>query len=75
MSNWIVFHNRFAKDNITSILTLREYQIAKLAAQGVPFRKIAEQFSIALGTLNNQMQIIYQKLFINGKKELPEYIL
>ncbi|MCL2153512.1 MAG: LuxR C-terminal-related transcriptional regulator [Oscillospiraceae bacterium] len=71
---WVIFHNRFTKENITHILTSREYQMARLAAQGVPFRKIAEQFNIALGTVNNHMQIIYQKLYIKGKKHLSEYV-
>ena len=74
-TNWLTFHNHFTKDNIALILTMREYQIAQLAAWGTPFKKIAEQFHISLGTLNNNMQAIYQKLYINGKKELSEYIL
>ncbi|MCL1809685.1 MAG: LuxR C-terminal-related transcriptional regulator [Clostridiales bacterium] len=73
--NWIKFHNRFTEDNITLILSIREYQMAQLAARGVPFKKIAEQLHVSPGTLNNNMQTIYQKLFINGKKELPQYIL
>jgi len=74
-TNWVTFHNRFTKENITQILSLREYQITLLAARGVPFRKIAEQFHMSLGTLNNNMQVIYKKLFISGKKELSDYIL
>jgi len=74
-TNWMVFHNQFTKDNISLILTMREYQMAQLAAHSVPFKKIAEQFHISVGTLNNNMQIIYQKLFINGKGELSQYVL
>jgi DNA-binding CsgD family transcriptional regulator len=73
--NWLSFHNHFTKNNITLILSLQEYQMAKLAAQEISFKQIAEQFHISLGTLNNKMQIIYKKLSINGKKELSQYIL
>jgi len=72
--NWITFHNQFTKKNVRSILTFREFEMAHIAAQGVPIKKMAEYFNVSVGTLNNNMQIIYQKLFINGKKELYEYI-
>ena len=73
--NWLDFHNHFTKDNITLILPLREYQMALLAAQGVPFKKIAPRFNMTYGAFNNKMQEIYQKLFISSKKELPYFIL
>jgi DNA-binding CsgD family transcriptional regulator len=73
--NWLVFHNRFTQDNITLILTIREIQIARLAAHGAPFKKIAEQFHISEGALNNKMSVIYQKLCIHGKSDLSNFIL
>jgi DNA-binding CsgD family transcriptional regulator len=75
--NWIAFHNRFTKESITQILSIRDYQIALLAARGVPNKQIAEQFHISPGTLNNRMQVIYELLFISGKspkKELAKYV-
>lgn len=33
VKNWISFHNRFTKDNITFMLTLREYQISLMVAR------------------------------------------
>ncbi len=77
-TNWRAFHNHFTKDNITLILSLRDYQIAKLAVRGVPYKKIAEQFHISLGTLNNKMQVIYETLLISEKprrQALAKYIL
>jgi len=77
-TNWLTFHNRFTKDNITLILSLRDYQIAQLAARGVPYKKIADQFQMSVGTLKNKMQVIYEMLFIYEKhrrKELIKYIL
>jgi DNA-binding CsgD family transcriptional regulator len=73
--NWMSFHNRFTRANVTLILSLREYQIALLASRGIPFKKIAEQFNLSLETLNNNMQTIYQKLHISEKKELAKHVL
>lgn len=76
--NWCSFHNHFTKDNITLILSLRDYQIANLAARGVPYKEIAERFHISLGTLNNKMQVIYDTLLITEKSRrqaLRKYLL
>jgi DNA-binding CsgD family transcriptional regulator len=72
--NWLTFHNRFTKDNITLILTLREYQIAMLASQHVPRVNIAKQFNISPGRLNNIMAEIYSKLNISSRMELSKYV-
>lgn len=73
--NWISFHNRFTKDNITLMLTLREYHLAVLVAHRVPYAKIARQHHISVGRLKNIMLEIYEKLFISGREELERYIL
>ena len=77
-TNWIVFHNRFAKDNITNILTLREYQMARLAAQGVPYAEIGERFFLSSGRVKNLTDVICEKLFLSGRNrrnELAKYVL
>ena len=73
--NWLAFHNKFTKDNIQSILTLREYHIAKLAAQHMPYKEIAERFSISVGRLKNIMHTIYGKLLVKNRDELAKCIL
>ena len=73
--NWIAFHNRFTKDNITLMLTLREYHLALLVAQRVPYAKIARQHGISVGRLKNIMLEIYEKLYISGREELAKYIM
>ncbi|MGI6175676.1 MAG: helix-turn-helix transcriptional regulator [Christensenellales bacterium] len=73
--NWITFHNRFTKDNITLILSLRQYHIAVLVAQHVPYAKIAKQQCISVGRLKNIMLEIYEMLFISGREELAKYVL
>ena len=64
VKNWLDFHNHFTKDNITTILSLRDYQIALMAAQGMPLNEIADRFHIAIGTLNNRLKI--RRLHIYG---------
>lgn len=75
VKNWITFHNHFTKDNITLILSLREYHFALLVARHVPYAQIAKQYGISVGRLKNIMLEIYQKLFISSRDELAEYIL
>ena len=73
--NWITFHNQFTKDNITLMLTLREYHLALLVAQRVSYAKVARQHGISVGRLKNIMLEIYEKLYISGREELAKYIL
>lgn len=75
VSNWIVFHNRFTKDNISFILSRREAHIAILVARRVPYAKIAKQFNISVGRLKNIMLEIYEKLYISSRDELAQYVL
>jgi len=74
-TNWLAFHNRFTKDNVTLILSLRDYHMAQLAAQGIPNAEIAEIFHISVGRLKIIMHEIYGKLYVNSRKELAHYIL
>ncbi|MEN6639566.1 MAG: helix-turn-helix transcriptional regulator, partial [Smithella sp.] len=73
--NWTVFHNHFTEDNITLILSLREFHFAQLVARHVPYAKIAKQFNISVGRLKNIMLEIYEKLYISGRDELAHYVL
>lgn len=74
-SNWVTFHNQFTKDNITDILTLREYHIAVLISRRVPYARVAEQHCVSVGRLKNIIQDIYGKLFITSRNELARYVL
>lgn len=73
-ANWIRFHNQFTNDNITLILTRREYHIALLASQHVPYMKIAKQYGVSVGRLKNIMLGIYEKLFISSRDELSQFV-
>jgi len=74
LANWITFHNRFTKDNITLMLTLREMGIATLAVRRVPYKTIAEQYHVSLGRLKVIMNGIYGKLQVHSREELSEFI-
>lgn len=73
--NWAVFHNRFAQDHVPLILNLREYRIATLAANRVPYARIAEQERLSVGRVRNIMQEIYCKLFVRNRDELAALVL
>lgn len=73
--NWLTFHNQFTKDNITLILTLREYHIALQIARHIPYAEVARQHHISVGRLGNIIQEIYGKLCITDRDELAKYIL
>jgi excisionase family DNA binding protein len=75
VKNWIAFHNHFTRDNITSILSLREIHLAGLVARRVPYVKIAKQFNISVGRLKNIILEIYEKLYISSREELAQYVL
>jgi len=73
--NWISFHNQFTKENITLLLSLREYHLAQMVARRVPYAQIAKHYNISVGRLKNIMLEIYQKLLVSGRDELGEYVL
>ena len=75
VKNWILFHNQFTKENITQILSLREYQIAQMVANHVPYSNIAQHFHLSIGRIKNIMLEIYQKLHVSGRDELGDYVL
>lgn len=51
-------------------LTAREREIATLAAQGLPPKKIANQLQVADKTVRNQLAVIYHKLGVSSQVEL-----
>lgn len=74
LANWAMFHNHFTKGNITRILSLREIEIAHLAARRVPYTKIAQQLHLSTGSVKNAMQVIYEKTFVNSREELAKIV-
>ena len=54
-------------------LTKREYEVAKLAAQRLSNKEIAEVLFIAEGTVKSNLKIIFSKLSINSRGELKDF--
>lgn len=73
--NWAMFHNRFARDNVPLILTLRELRIATQAASRIPYARIARQESLSVGRVRNIVQEIYDKLVVRNRDELAALVL
>ena len=54
-------------------LTVRESDVAKLAAQRFSNKEIAEQLFIAESTVKSNMKVIFNKLQINSRAELKNF--
>ncbi|MCU1454152.1 MAG: ATP-dependent transcriptional regulator, malt-like, luxr family protein [Acidimicrobiales bacterium] len=53
-------------------LTPRELQVARLAAQGLRSRDVAERLDLAVRTVDNNLQRIYSKLGVSGRAALRD---
>ncbi len=74
VKNWVSFHNRFTQENLSMILSRREFYLAQLVARRVPYAEIAKKYGISVGRLKNIMLEIYEKLYISGRDELTKLI-
>ena len=74
LKNWLFFHNEFAKDKATLILTTKEYQLALLLKEGKTYAQAAEQLCISVGRVKNLISIIYQKLGVSKKAEIARHL-
>jgi DNA-binding NarL/FixJ family response regulator len=51
-------------------LSVRELEIARLAAEGLSSKDIAERLYLSVRTVNNHLQSAYSKLGVSGRTEL-----
>ena len=72
--HWIAFHNRFAKDNITLVLSKQEYRLAQYLVGGDTYAQAARRMQLSLGRVKNIVSVIYGKLHITGRKELEQFV-
>ena len=73
--HWLDFHNRFTKDNITTILSAQEDQVALLAAHGKSRAEIAKHQGVSLSRVKGVLEEVYGKLYVSKRSELVKYIL
>jgi DNA-binding NarL/FixJ family response regulator len=55
---------------LSQLLTPRELEIVRLAAEGLRNREIAERLAITEGTVKIHLHNIYEKLGVNGRSQL-----
>jgi len=73
--SWLKVHNFLTREQIATILTRREYQVALSVAGGLSNRESARQLGLSPSTLKGHLQSVYQKLNITNRKALKEYII
>lgn len=74
-TTWYQVYNKKTDGKVTSELTPTEFTIAMLYSRNWRAKEIAAHMHIAERTVTNYIQVIYEKLNINGRKELKNYLL
>jgi len=69
-----VLRQKAAVDEIGTVLTPREIEIARLVMQGFKNREIAQKLSISEGTVKIHLHNVYEKLGIDGRLDLLLYM-
>ena len=73
--NWIAFHNRYTRENITTLLTQREYRVAQMIVAGSTYQNVADELYLSVGTVKNLVSSLYDKLMIHSRAELADMIM
>ncbi len=72
---WRTIHNEFMKKNVADNLTTTEFVVAMLYSRNWRIKEIAAHMDLSERTIKNYLQIIFQKLGINGKKDLERFMI
>ncbi len=72
--NWMTFHNRFTSENIATMLTPQEYQLARLIARGASYAEAGRRMSLSVGRVKNILLDVYGKLCINKRGQLAPFV-
>lgn len=72
---WYEVYNHRNKGKVTVELTPTEFTIAMLYTRNWRAKEIAAHMHISDRTVTNYIQVIYEKLNINCRKDLEEYVL
>jgi len=74
-TSWYQVYNQKTKSKVSNELTPTEFTIAMLYSRNWRAKEIASHMHISERTVTNYIQVIYEKLNINGRKELENYLL
>ncbi len=72
---WRSVHNELMEKNVADNLTTTEFVVAMLYYRNWRIKEIAAHMDLSERTIKNYLQIIYQKLGINGKKDLESFMI
>lgn len=72
LSGWTTLHNDMLPNELPLNLTAREYEVARLAAQGLRNSEIAQQLVVTESTVRAHLRTIFQKLDIDRRAKLAE---
>lgn len=73
--NWVAFHNRFAENQVSTLLSKQEIMVAQCLAHGLTYEQTARKVGVSFRSVKNLASSIYNKLGIKGKKELGFFVL
>ena len=65
----ISFFNDARPNSDAKLLTPREIEVLGLLSKGLLYKEIAQQLSIAIGTVKRHLHMIYEKLHVQNKTE------
>ena len=73
--SWRKVHNELMQKTVADNLTTTEFIVATLYYRNWRIKEIAVHMHLSEKTIKNYLQIVYQKLGINDKKGLKEFML
>jgi len=71
-TGWRTLHNAIVANELPSDLTVREYEIAVLATEGLRNNEIATKLFVSENTVRAHLRTIYQKLDIDRRAKLAQ---
>lgn len=74
-TSWYEIYNDRSEYTVAKNLTHTEFTIAMLYSRNWKAKEIAAHMNLSERTIMNYIQVIYEKLHINGKKDLENFLL